>query len=366
MRSRCGGDKSVWSKSNSFTTDPECKKIWNIETSYTDDSGSIEISWFEDSDFSNWTQKEIKVVPAGRDEDLYNSVFTTDNPYVQAGLKKATNYDVYIRTDCTSENRGTSDWVKHSFDTQCVATDNFIQSFESSEYANCWNRLGSGIMEINTSPENSTVGNRSLRLRPRFSGGVYRSGVLYIVSPKIENLQNNAFNLSYDIKQHPSLDAQLQIGVLKDNNDLNSFFPIGEEHYIYAEHNLETNSEIINNVPNGNNYIAFKFDIPGYIPSASARYIFLDNVVLETNSTLNVNDFSKDSKKLIIHPNPVFDFVKIIDLTIKTVSIYSITGTQLLKVSKPNIDVSFLKKGIYIIDIVDNNNFHHYRKMIKN
>lgn len=95
----CG--ESNFSNAYSFTTQCEAPTNINI-TNIT--SSSAEISWI-DSSSSNW---EIEVVPVGN-APTGSGVNTSVNPYTATNLNSGTEYNVYVKSLCGSDN--SSAWI---------------------------------------------------------------------------------------------------------------------------------------------------------------------------------------------------------------------------------------------------------------
>lgn len=85
------------------------------------------------------------------------------------------------------------------------------------------------------------------------------------------------------------------------------------------------------------------------------------------NSTLSTKD-NFLSTGINVYPNPVSDIINIQNnnnLSLKTISINNILGQTVLKASFTNsINVTSLKRGIYIMSIVDTNNNRRFVKKI--
>lgn len=128
---------SAYSNVNSFTTvcvEPSNLIINTIQVT------SAEISWIENGSASSW---EIEYGLTGFTQGLGTSVQTTNNPYTISGLTSLTDYDVYVRSNCSGSN--TSDWIGPvSFSTapDFCSGDNFYDSGGSGgNYSNGENEI---------------------------------------------------------------------------------------------------------------------------------------------------------------------------------------------------------------------------------
>jgi xyloglucan-specific exo-beta-1,4-glucanase len=68
--------------------------------------------------------------------------------------------------------------------------------------------------------------------------------------------------------------------------------------------------------------------------------------------TLGVNDPSKGQDKVVLAPNPASDIVTVHTSqlsAIKNVAIYNITGQKVLESAQPQVNISHLSKGVYVV-----------------
>ena len=99
---------------------------------------SANISWTERGTATSW---EIEYGPHGFTLGSGTNISVTQNPYTLTNLTSATNYDVYVRSDCG--NNDFSGWsINHaSFATAvCDETDQCAYTFNLSDsYGDGWN-----------------------------------------------------------------------------------------------------------------------------------------------------------------------------------------------------------------------------------
>jgi hypothetical protein len=82
-------------------------------------------------------------------------------------------------------------------------------------------------------------------------------------------------------------------------------------------------------------------------------------------SMLSNQDLAKNNLKATIYPNPTSDnFTIEMDSNIKSVEIYSLQGQKVLTSKLKDVDVSNLSKGIYLVQIEDENNNISTQKLI--
>ena len=104
-------------------------------------------------------------------------------------------------------------------------------------------------------------------------------------------------------------------------------------------------------------------------------YVIVNNGECEETSysiDYNISNILEIKNNLQIYPNPTNGIVTIIGEKIKNISIYNILGNQLFKVEKNNlnintrnIDLSNLARGIYTIQIEQNNKILNYQIILK-
>ncbi|MGB0177464.1 MAG: fibronectin type III domain-containing protein, partial [Owenweeksia sp.] len=81
-----------------------------------------------------------------------------NNPLSITGLTPQTDYDVYVRTNCTANSKGTSNWVGPlSFMTPCSKdTIPYIMDFNTGAFPVCWTRSDPTDVSVVASCDNRT------------------------------------------------------------------------------------------------------------------------------------------------------------------------------------------------------------------
>ena len=134
---------------------PACPAPSAVMTSNTTND-SVDIAWLENGTSTNW---EVAVLPAPSGVPTSPGTAVTSNPYTQGGLSSATEYVVYVRSDCGSGSL--SDWsAAATFTTECDALlAPYVEDFEMftatsstfppvTEYfnrENCWKAVNSSL-----------------------------------------------------------------------------------------------------------------------------------------------------------------------------------------------------------------------------
>lgn len=98
------------------------------------------------------------------------------------------------------------------------------------------------------------------------------------------------------------------------------------------------------------------------------RVLSASEIVLvkgDTQGVLSNQNFNSNSLKATVYPNPTSNnFTIEMDSNIKFVEIYSTQGQKVLTSNSKNINVSNLSKGIYLVQIEDENNNRSTQKLI--
>jgi len=106
----------------------------------------------------------------------------------------------------------------------------------------------------------------------------------------------------------------------------------------------------------------YYYSVGGYSPTLNGNRILGSF----TTSALGLAD-NEQKAKFNLYPNPTSDnFTIEMDSNIKSVEIYSLQGQKVLTSTTKNINVSNLSKGIYLVQIEDENNAVATQKLIIN
>ena len=120
-----------------ITLIPSCKRPGNVTVSNID-MNSATIAWTERGNATAW---EIEYGPVGFSHGTGTIVPTTQNPFTLTGLTAGTQYDVYVRANCSAGDL--SDWALNyvSFATSfCASTDQCEYRFVCTDsYGDGWN-----------------------------------------------------------------------------------------------------------------------------------------------------------------------------------------------------------------------------------
>jgi hypothetical protein len=79
-----------------------------------------------------------------------------------------------------------------------------------------------------------------------------------------------------------------------------------------------------------------------------------------------ITDHTKN--KILVHPNPAEEVIFFEGIKINALKIFSIKGQIVKSLHEPSsagINISNLKKGLYFLELIDENNARHTLKFIK-
>lgn len=207
-----GGDVNVYVDNVEVKEIPACAPVYNVGVSaYTD--VSVAAIW---DAVTGATAYDWQVVPFGDapGTNVVASGTAYTNSANMAGLSGNTDYDIYVRNNCGG---GTlSAWSdEYSFTTTCTPVATFTEGFESytsSQFPVCFNKVGSGTVVVNTTSSSANTGSNSFRLY-----GYQATAALPVVS----NLAAQTHRLKFYARATSSYD--LKIGYLTDDSDSSTF-----------------------------------------------------------------------------------------------------------------------------------------------
>ena len=120
---------------------PPCPKVTDI-TLDSSTATTANISWTAGNTETDW---EIVVQAPGIGEPTGSGTAITANPYTASSLTAQTDYEVYVRADCTAGSNGYSEWVGPlNFTTPCeIYTPDYTEDFTT--FLNpCWEQAADG------------------------------------------------------------------------------------------------------------------------------------------------------------------------------------------------------------------------------
>ena len=205
-----------------FGPEPTCYRPTHLTVLNTTDV-SASFSWSPHSSSDNsW---EVVIVPEGTSVDNGTPVLVNDTFYTVNNLTENMGYNIYVRTACSSSDQ--SAWVHTSFRTQCVSIhvgvpyyDNFTSYGTGHDaFPYCWRR--SSNYEAEAYPyiisASSTTGQMLFISNATTYSLAVSQGLDLSAYPA------GSLALSYWIAQSQTYYGRMDIGIMTDPNDLNTF-----------------------------------------------------------------------------------------------------------------------------------------------
>ncbi|MFT6065867.1 MAG: hypothetical protein ACJAQX_001743 [Polaribacter sp.] len=157
----------------------------------------------------------------------------------------------------------------------------------------------------------------------------------------------------------------LEINTDKDSNWIPIFNKNGEQHNAI---NSPWTKETIQLNTYAENIIQFRFR--AISKGSSKSDISIDNITVNASTTLSLENDEMIGLK--VFPNPAKDYLLIHspDTQLKTIKIYTLLGILVhqkeTNLTNYKIDIAFLKKGIYFVQITNTDKKEAQIKLIKN
>ena len=205
-----------------FGPEPSCYRPRQLEVTTITGEGAT-LNWQRHSDNDN--QWEVVVVPAGTSVNSGTPIAVNDTNYTITELNENVAYDVYVRTVCSPADQ--SAWVRTSFRTHCVSivsnlpyTENFIDygtGYDAFPY--CWQRFTNheSISYPYISAANASTGQLVFFSNASTYSLAVSQGLDLSAYPA------GSLALSYWIACTQSYYGRLDIGIMTNPNDLNTF-----------------------------------------------------------------------------------------------------------------------------------------------
>lgn len=205
-----------------FGPEPSCYRPRQLEVTTITGEGAT-LNWQRHSDNDN--QWEVVVVPAGTSVNSGTPIAVNDTNYTITELNENVAYDVYVRTVCSPTDQ--SAWVRTSFRTHCVSivsnlpyTENFTDygtGYDAFPY--CWQRFTNheSISYPYISAANASTGQLVFFSNASTYSLAVSQGLDLSAYPA------GSLALSYWIACTQSYYGRLDIGIMTNPNDLNTF-----------------------------------------------------------------------------------------------------------------------------------------------
>ena len=276
---------------------PSCPKPINFSATDVTDN-SIELTWTEIGSATSW---EVVYGPAGFTPGDTNSTVATATsvPYTLSNLSPSTTYDIYVRSNCSTEySQYTPDII---VTTTCAPITSlpFEEGFDSygtgtTVYIDCWDRINNypyGNRPYITSTHYAGVGSLSFYANPNQHN--------VAITPRFDaSIPINTLQATFMYRATNSTDY-LTVGVISDPADINTFVAVDT---IYPS---DPASTWVERVVNFSTYSGTGQHIAFYNGNyTSACYAYMDNLSIDLIPTcpkpqdLHVMDVTSNSIEL--------------------------------------------------------------------
>lgn len=233
----------------------------------------------------NWTGYdtdsgyELVCVPSGNHVSSGTPISVTDTFYILTGYVDNTDYDVYVRANCSPDN---SNWAMTSFRTECLPIEQlpYVEDFDTygtgnSAYPNCWKKnTTSSYPYINNTQHASGSGslyfysysnNHSAAILPSISSDLYPI---------------NTLQVSFKVLKTSASYGHIEVGVITDPTDISTFTPVKS----IDGSLLESTNTWYEFTTYFSNYQGEPGRIAFLSPETYSSYAYIDDVVVEVIS----------------------------------------------------------------------------------
>lgn len=233
----------------------------------------------------NWTGHdtdsgyELVCVPSGNHVSSGTPISVTDTFYILTGYVDNTDYDVYVRANCSPDN---SNWAMTSFRTECLPIEQlpYVEDFDTygtgnSAYPNCWKKnTTSSYPYINNTQHASGSGslyfysysdNHSAAILPSISSELYPI---------------NTLQVSFKVLKTSASYGHIEVGVITDPTDISTFTPVKS----IDGSLLESTNTWYEFTTYFSNYQGEPGRIAFLSPETYSSYAYIDDVVVEVIS----------------------------------------------------------------------------------
>ena len=233
----------------------------------------------------NWTGYdtdsgyELVCVPSGNHVSSGTPISVTDTFYILTGYVDNTDYDVYVRANCSPDN---SNWAMTSFRTECLPIEQlpYVEDFDTygtgnSAYPNCWKKnTTSSYPYINNAQHASGSGslyfysysdNHSAAILPSISSELYPI---------------NTLQVSFKVLKTSASYGHIEVGVITDPTDISTFTPVKS----IDGSLLESTNTWYEFTTYFNNYQGEPGRIAFLSPETYSSFAYIDDVVVEVIS----------------------------------------------------------------------------------
>ena len=254
---------------------PSCPKPMNLAAT-TVSATSVGLTWSEVGTATAW---EIEYgapgfTPGGTAGTV---VQTTNNPYTLDNLTPATTYDIYVRSDCSSEYSVYSN--KITFTTNCVAVDSlpYVEGFDTygtgaTAYPTCWRKINTYSSDRPYVTTSHHAGLGSLY----FYAGTYGTYNIAITPEFDQNIAINTLQATFMYRASSVTNDRLIVGVMTNPTDASTFVPVDTVYPASTATSWVEKMVNFSGYTGNGHYIAFYNGNPSAI-----CYSYIDDLVIE-------------------------------------------------------------------------------------
>lgn len=233
----------------------------------------------------NWTGHdtdsgyEVVCVPSGNHVSSGTPISVTDTFYILTGYVDNTDYDVYVRANCSPDN---SNWAMTSFRTECLPIEQlpYVEDFDTygtgnSAYPNCWKKnTTSSYPYINNTQHAS--GSGSLYFYSYSNN--HSAAILPSISSELYPI--NTLQVSFKVLKTSASYGHIEVGVITDPTDISTFTPVKS----IDGSLLESTNTWYEFTTYFNNYQGEPGQIAFLSPETYSSFAYIDDVVVEVIS----------------------------------------------------------------------------------
>lgn len=233
----------------------------------------------------NWTGHdtdsgyEVVCVPSGNHVSSGTPISVTDTFYILTGYVDNTDYDVYVRANCSPDN---SNWAMTSFRTECLPIEQlpYVEDFDTygtgnSAYPNCWKKnTTSSYPYINNTQHAS--GSGSLYFYSYSNN--HSAAILPSISSELYPI--NTLQVSFKMLKTSASYGHIEVGVITDPTDISTFTPVKsiDGSLLESTNTWYEFTTYFNNYQGEPGLIAF------LSPETYSSFAYIDDVVVEVIS----------------------------------------------------------------------------------
>lgn len=233
----------------------------------------------------NWTGHdtdsgyELVCVPSGNHVSSGTPISVTDTFYILTGYVDNTDYDVYVRANCSPDN---SNWAMTSFRTECLPIEQlpYVEDFDTygtgnSAYPDCWKKnTTSSYPYINNTQHAS--GSASLYFYSYSDN--HSAAILPSISSELYPI--NTLQVSFKVLKTSASYGHIEVGVITDPTDISTFTPVKsiDGSLLESTNTWYEFTTYFNNYQGEPGLIAF------LSPETYSSFAYIDDVVVEVIS----------------------------------------------------------------------------------